>query len=192
MSITRSRLITRAATVGATAVVALSVLVATTAAPAEANSAKPRNSKAVCSDARSLLVRASAAGGFSDADGRLVTPLGAQLRRAHIKGANTRSLAQNLASAAGFTAQVAALNAIVDSCVQARLVAPTTTTTSSTTTSSTTSTTTTTTPTCPIAPSGNPYRPGEFCPHALFGDTCIADGRRITCTDNNGIRWEPA
>jgi len=72
---------------------------------------------------------------------------------------------------------------------------PTTTTSSSTTT--TTSAPVVSQPpvgaqACPNAPSGNPYRPGEFCPHALFGETCIADGERITCTNNNGIRWEPA
>ena len=45
----------------------------------------------------------------------------------------------------------------------------------------------------PQTSTGHCYEPGEFCPHADAGMTGVAgDGEKIICTDNNGLRWEPA
>jgi outer membrane biosynthesis protein TonB len=42
-------------------------------------------------------------------------------------------------------------------------------------------------------PSGGYYRAGEFCPKADAGlTTQDAQGRTLICTQNNGLRWEPA
>lgn len=44
----------------------------------------------------------------------------------------------------------------------------------------------------PLTHSGNCYEPGEYCRNSDHGMTGIAgDGKRITCEDNNGWRWEP-
>lgn len=69
---------------------------------------------------------------------------------------------------------------------------PTTTTTSSTTTSIETTTTSTTQRMCYIDPEGNCYRPGQFCPKALRGQTVQGESGPIACVYNNGWRWEPA
>jgi hypothetical protein len=43
----------------------------------------------------------------------------------------------------------------------------------------------------PAVPAGK-YRAGEFCPDRDRGrSTRAANGKRITCTFNNGLRWEP-
>lgn len=40
-------------------------------------------------------------------------------------------------------------------------------------------------------PSGNFYRAGEYCPEVDAGDTTEdAQGRTLTCENNNGLRWE--
>lgn len=45
----------------------------------------------------------------------------------------------------------------------------------------------------PLTNSGNCYEPGEYCRSADHGASGIAgDGERITCTYNNGWRWEPS
>jgi hypothetical protein len=45
----------------------------------------------------------------------------------------------------------------------------------------------------PLTNGGNCYEPGEYCRDADHGATGIAgDGEQITCTDNDGWRWEPA
>jgi hypothetical protein len=44
----------------------------------------------------------------------------------------------------------------------------------------------------PLTNGGKCYQEGEFCRDSDHGKTGIAaDGRRITCLDNNGWRWEP-
>jgi hypothetical protein len=54
--------------------------------------------------------------------------------------------------------------------------------------------TTTARPSCsPRTAGGNCYEPGELCPAADHGLSGIAgDGKRITCEDNDGWRWEPS
>lgn len=49
-------------------------------------------------------------------------------------------------------------------------------------------------PACyPLTSGGNCYRPGELCPKADHGTSGIAaDGSAITCTNNDGWRWEKA
>lgn len=45
----------------------------------------------------------------------------------------------------------------------------------------------------PLTNGGNCYEPGEYCRSSDHGATGIAgDGKRITCEDNNGWRWEPS
>lgn len=45
----------------------------------------------------------------------------------------------------------------------------------------------------PLTNSGNCYEPGEYCRSSDHGASGIAgDGERITCTYNNGWRWEPS
>ncbi len=45
----------------------------------------------------------------------------------------------------------------------------------------------------PLTSGGNCYEPGEFCSDADHGMSGVAgNGEPITCTDNNGWRWEPA
>jgi hypothetical protein len=48
-------------------------------------------------------------------------------------------------------------------------------------------------PSCtPLTNGGNCYEPGEYCRVSDRGTSGIAgDGKSITCTDNNGWRWEP-
>jgi hypothetical protein len=44
----------------------------------------------------------------------------------------------------------------------------------------------------PTTATGNCYEPGELCRKADHGITGTAgDGKRITCEDNDGWRWEP-
>jgi hypothetical protein len=44
----------------------------------------------------------------------------------------------------------------------------------------------------PLTNGGNCYEPGEYCRISDRGTSGTAgDGKSITCTDNNGWRWEP-
>ena len=44
----------------------------------------------------------------------------------------------------------------------------------------------------PMSNEGTCYEPGEYCRESDAGVTGVAgDGERITCEDNNGLRWEP-
>ena len=45
----------------------------------------------------------------------------------------------------------------------------------------------------PLTNGGNCYEPGEYCRNSDHGSSGVAgDGKSITCTDNNGWRWEPS
>jgi hypothetical protein len=45
----------------------------------------------------------------------------------------------------------------------------------------------------PLTNGGNCYEPGEYCRNSDHGASGVAgDGKRITCEDNDGWRWEPA
>ena len=56
----------------------------------------------------------------------------------------------------------------------------------------TTAAPTPTTTGCYIDPEGNCYKPGEYCPKSLYGQTVQGASGPITCEDNDGWRWEPA
>ena len=44
----------------------------------------------------------------------------------------------------------------------------------------------------PLTNGGNCYEPGEYCRNSDHGSSGVAgDGENITCTYNNGWRWEP-
>jgi hypothetical protein len=45
----------------------------------------------------------------------------------------------------------------------------------------------------PLSNEGTCYEPGEYCRKSDHGASGVAgDGKRITCEDNDGWRWEPA
>ena len=45
----------------------------------------------------------------------------------------------------------------------------------------------------PLTNGGNCYEPGEYCRDSDHGTTGVAgDGKPITCSDNDGWRWEPS
>lgn len=45
----------------------------------------------------------------------------------------------------------------------------------------------------PLTDAGNCYEPGEYCRASDSGTTGLAgDGESITCTNNDGLRWEPS
>lgn len=50
------------------------------------------------------------------------------------------------------------------------------------------------TPSCyPLSDEGTCYEPGEYCRDSDAGTSGVAgDGKAITCTDNDGLRWEPS
>ena len=64
-------------------------------------------------------------------------------------------------------------------------------TTTPTATAATSASTTSTTP-CYRDSEGNCYRSGEFCPDALRSQTVEGENGPIICTQNDGLRWEPA